>query len=122
LTERYTEETDRDPDDFRVELGDTEFLQLNPTDEYDPDELLLDETGWIEFNGFDATNPDEVRQINQARLDNDFGNVFIPDGLTVEEVVPEGTEVVIDTDAADDNDVTAFGQGVEAEEQEVVTV
>lgn len=106
LAERYAEEDGSEPESYVADLDGDTFLRIEPTSEFEPDPALLEETGWVDFHGntFDATDPEEVVTINQARLDNGQSNVFIPEGMEVAEAVPD--DVTVDGD-----EITAFGQG-----------
>lgn len=122
LTEQYAEEDgDATADSFVTELGGTAFIRLQPTDTYEPDQALLDETGWISWNGFDRSDPAEVQFLNQERLDADFGNVYVPEGMSVADAVGDAVdpdEVVLDPDDDTPEDaITAFGAGATEDAQ-----
>lgn len=122
LTERYASESDRDAESFSTEIEGTEFLQLAPTSEFDVSDELLEDTGWIDWTGIDRSNEDEVLRLNEARLDEGFGSVYIPEGASPQNVVPESAQddLVLDPgegDWGDESDVTpAFGAGATAPE------
>jgi len=114
LIAEYTEDSDLTEEDITTDLGGSTLLRLEPTDEFEPDEALLEDTGWIEWNGFDRDDPEELRVVNEARVENDFGNIYVPEGTSVEEATPEGVEVVSDPteeDLESDTAITAFGAG-----------
>jgi hypothetical protein len=63
LTQNYADASDdKEPSDFVTELDGDEFVQLKPTDEFDPDEDLVRDTGWIEWNRPDIETLNEARE------------------------------------------------------------
>lgn len=66
LAERYAEGDEADPDDFVAEVDGTEMIQLRPTSEFEPDQDLLDETGYIQWNRVD------LDELNEARVEAGF--------------------------------------------------
>ncbi len=123
VTEQYAEDSDKEPADFVTELGGQEFVILSPTTDYERSEANLETTGWIEFGGIDRSDATEVQMLNEQRLDEGHGSVYIPEQLTVEQALPETVEqaeVELDPgedDWTDESDVIpAFGAGAEAVE------
>jgi len=119
ITEQYADGSDRDPEDFMTELGGTEFVQLSPTDEFDPSEALVDATGYIAWDGIDREDADEVLALNTARLEQGHGSVYIPEGQEPDDVVPDSVDDLEldpgEDDWGDESDVTpAFGAGSSA--------
>jgi len=118
VTEAYAEnaEGDKDADDFVTELGGTEFVRLSPTSEFEPDEDLLGDTGWISWNGIDRSSTAEVLALNEARIAGGHGSIYVPEGQSVEDVTPDSVDNVETNpgeDDWDDDSVTpAFGGGV----------
>jgi hypothetical protein len=80
-----------------IDVDGTSFVQLEPTDEFEPSEDNLRTTGFISWN-----RPD-VEAMNQARLDADQ-DVYVPEDATVEEVVGDDVDV---------ESVSVTGPGVE---------
>lgn len=118
VTEQYAEQSDnKSTEDFVTELGGTEFVQLSPTTgEVDSD--LIEETGYIQWDGIDRSDAEEVLALNQERLDDGHGSVYIPEGQSPDNVVPDNvTDLELDPgedDWGDESDVTpAFGAGTE---------
>jgi len=117
VTEQYAEDSDgKDPEDFVTELGGTEFVKLSPTDEFEPSEDLLADTGYIRWNTFDRDDESEVLALNEARIEGGHGSIYIPEGADPEAVTPDSVdEVELDPgedDWDDESDVTpAFGAG-----------
>lgn len=116
LAEQYAEESEQEPDDFVTELGGTEFIRLDTTDEFEPSDDLLDDTGWIDFDGnrLDRSDADEVTALNAARVEADTGSIYVPEDMDVADVTPDGVEV--ETDPTEDelsssDTITAFGAG-----------
>jgi hypothetical protein len=63
LTEAYADASDdKEASDFVTELDGDEFVQLKPTSEFDPDEDLVRDTGWIEWNRPDIETLNEARE------------------------------------------------------------
>jgi hypothetical protein len=123
VTEAYAEDSDKSPEDFVTELGGTEFVKLSPTDEYSPSEALLGETGYIQWNGFDRDDEDEVLALNEARIEGGHGSIYIPEGADVDAVTPDSVDDLEldpgEDDWGDDSDVTpAFGAGADPESVE----
>jgi hypothetical protein len=60
LTESYAESggTDQDPEDFVTEIDDRAFTQLEPTTDFEPDEDMVEATGYIQWRraGLDELN------------------------------------------------------------------
>jgi|APHM01.1.fsa_nt_gi hypothetical protein len=121
VTEQYAQESeDKSAEDFVTELDGTEFVKLSPTSEFEPDDALLEETGYIEWNGFDRTVESDVLAVNEARIEGGHGSVYIPEGADPDDVVPDTVDnLELDPDEDDwddDADVTpAFGAGADAE-------
>lgn len=122
VTEAYAEASDgKSAEDFVTELDGTEFVQLSPTDEFEPTEANLEANGWISWNDIDRDDADEVLTLNEARVEEGHGSVYIPEGQSVEDVVPDSVDNLEldpgEDDWGDDSDVTpAFGAGTEAAE------
>jgi hypothetical protein len=128
LAEQYAAESDdKDPDDFITDLDGDEFIRLNPTDEFEPSESNVESTGWIQYNTFDRTDESEVLALNEARIADGQGSLYLPDGMNIDAVTPDGVDASNVTQTPDEDDwdsetdaVPVFGGGVsggEAEEQ-----
>jgi hypothetical protein len=120
VTEQYAQDSDKEPEDFVTELGGDEFVILSPTTEYERTEANIEETGFIKFGGIDRTEATEVQMLNERRLDEGHGSVYIPEQLTVEQALPETVDqadVELDPSEDDWTDDTgvipAFGAGAE---------
>lgn len=117
VTEAYAEDSDKEASDFVTELDGTEFVRLSPTSEFEPSDDLLGETGWISWNGIDRSSTEEVLALNEARVEGGHGSIYVPEGQSVEDVMPDDVDNVEtnpgEGDWDDDSDVTpAFGGGV----------
>lgn len=72
LAEQYAEDDeDAEPEDFLTEVDGDEFVQLQPTDEFEPDEDLVDATGWLEWH-IDYDDPEDIAELNEAREEAGF--------------------------------------------------
>jgi len=127
LTERYAEnaEGDKSPEDFVTELGGTEFVRLSPTDEFEPSDDLLADTGFVRWNTFNRDSVSDVQTLNEARIADGHGSIYVPEGMSVEDAIPDNVEsddVVVNPDEDDwdeDTDsVPAFGAGSNADQAE----
>jgi hypothetical protein len=90
LTEGYAEDSDKDPEDFVTEIDGTEFVQLEPTAEFERSEEIMRAAGTrVQWN-----RPD-LEEMNRRRVEEGF-DVYLPsddDGepeMTVEEALPDG--------------------------------
>lgn len=69
LASRYAaDEPDAGPEQFMTELDGDTVIQLQPTDDFEPTEACLVETGYIAFDG----NRPTIDELNEARLANGF--------------------------------------------------
>lgn len=67
LAEQYADESDgKSADDFLTDLDGDTFLKLQPTDEFEPMDDLLRDTGYI------AWNRPSTEAVNEARVANGF--------------------------------------------------
>jgi len=123
ITEQYAENSDgKEPSDFTTDLGGTEFVRLSPTPEFEPSADLLEDTGWIQWNTFDRDSAEEVLFLNEQRLEEGHGSVYIPEGQDADDVVPDSVENLElnpgEDDWEDDAVTPAFGGGAgEAKEE-----
>lgn len=109
-----TDEDDVGEDDNTTIVDDKTFVELDTTDEFEPDEELVEATGWIEFGGINRNDSDEIKYLNQRRVEEGFNGVYVPDGMTTDEAVPDDIDVVTDyteDDRGDDETITPFGAG-----------
>lgn len=119
VTEQYAEDSEgKEPEDFITELGGTEFVRISPTTEFEPSEDLLAETGYIRWNTFDRTDADEVLALNETRLEEGHGSVYIPEGISPDDAVPDSVDNLEldpgENDWDEESDVTpAFGAGTD---------
>ena len=123
ITEQYAEDSEKSPEDFVTELDGTEFVKLAPTNEFEPTEANVSENGWIEFGGIDRSDASEVLTLNEERITEGHGSVYIPEGQSADDVVPDTVDDLEldpgEDDWDDESDVTpAFGAGAEPDEAE----
>lgn len=103
LAEGYAEgDEDASPSDFVTELDGDEFVRLQPTDEFEPMQDMVRDTGWIQWN-----RPD-LKEMNGARVENGL-DVYVPDGSSRAEALPEGVS---------ESDVDFTGPGLQSDEAE----
>jgi len=123
ITEQYAENSDgKEPSDFTTDLGGTEFVRISPTPEFEPSSDLLEETGWIQWNTFDRDSAEEVLFLNEQRLEEGHGSVYIPEGQSEDDVVPDSVENLElnpgEDDWEDDAVTPAFGGGAGSDTEE----
>jgi len=66
LAEGYAEDAYMDgdePSDFIHDVGGTEMISLAPTMEFDPDQALLRDTQWLEWNYPEQDEIEELRHV-----------------------------------------------------------
>jgi hypothetical protein len=122
VTEQYAEESDgKSAEDFVTELGGTEFVKLSPTSDFEPSADLLADTAYVRWNTFDRSDAGEVLFLNEKRLEEGHGSVYIPEGLDADDVVPDSVDNLVldpgEDDWEDDNVTPAFGAGAGEEDQ-----
>lgn len=90
LTERYASDSEKSAEDFVTEIDGVEFIQLEPTAEFERSEEIMRAAGTrVQWN-----RPD-LEEMNRRRVEEGF-DVYLPsdeDGepeLTVEEALPDG--------------------------------
>lgn len=90
LTEQYAEDSEKEPEDFTTEIGGDEFVQLEPTDEFERSEEIMRAAGTrVQWN-----RPD-LEEMNRRRVEEGF-DVYLPSDdegepeMTVEEALPDG--------------------------------
>lgn len=70
LAEQYTDGDDeQEPSDVIAEIDGDEFINLQPTAEFEPSEPLMRATSWLEWQTLDYDDPDDLATLNEKRAE-----------------------------------------------------